>query len=139
MQARGKANTLPLRLPRSSGASHLPCPQVVAVSFRCCRSEADESGSEALVWPWSAPAAVADGLREIFSNLRQNKTKKEDLTEKYRREPGNSGRVSVRQGQQYDRANGAEGGDRENAVGNAKRFEFDRAVAFVLVFRTRAY
>src|SRR5262245_63905328 len=74
MQARAKANTLPLRLPRSSGASHLPCPRVVAVSFRCCRSEADESGSEALVWAWSAPAAVADGLREIFSDLRDRKS-----------------------------------------------------------------
>src|SRR5215468_2817503 len=121
MQARAKANTLPLRLPRSSGASHLPCRPVVAVSFRRCRSEADESGSEALVWAWSAPAAVADGLREIFSDLRQNKTKEEDLTEKHRREPGNSGRVSLRQGEEYDRANGAEGGDRENSVGNAKQ------------------
>src|SRR5262249_1795878 len=109
------------------------------VSFRCCRSEADESGSEALVWAWSAPAAVANGLREIFSDLRQNKTKEEDLTKKHRCQPGNNGGVSVRQGEEYDRANGAESGDRENAVGNAKRFEFDRAVAFVLVFRTRAY
>src|SRR5215471_21474598 len=92
MQARAKANTSPLRWPQSSGALHLSCPRVVAASFRCFQSEAAEFGCEALAWAWSASAAVADGLREIFSDLCQDKTKEEDLTEKDRRDHGTRGK-----------------------------------------------
>src|SRR5262249_54061300 len=122
-----------------SGALHPSCPRVVVASFRCFQSEAAEFGCDALAWAWSASAAIADGMPEIFSALCLDETNEEELSEKDRREPRNMGQVWVRQGEDHNRANGTEGGDRENEVGNAKRFEFDCPAAFVLGFRTREY
>ena len=41
----------------------------------------------------------------------------------------------LRQGKEHDRADPEDKGDREDAVGNAKRFELDRSITFIPVFR----